>query len=129
MGYDLKSGKTYTIPQDGTIDSAYAVLLYPVPNKHSKETGLHMGIYKSKTDKDDGKQPYETFNIHVGSSDFDTYYGPSVLNQSGKNVYERSYVAIDTLMQAEIDDYDGGNTESRNGIRKGFVWKDWESDE
>ena len=131
MAYTLKTGKTYTDPHGGSHSSAYAVFYQINGNSRNnrKDKNLTLEIFRTEAGAKNGEAPYENHSFTVknegDNTHYDDYFSTTELSKLNKNPKKGAYSYLDMVMQAEIDD----EVNKHNGVRGGFKWEDWETDE
>ena len=125
MAIILKAGNTYSDRYtDGTSGNYYGVIDVCNLNKDAKKALLHLSIYKSSTERTNGKAPVESYSYTVNSDKYDTYFDVPVLETVGVNHFGQAYLYVLNEVR-ESSTFDDNGDE----ILGELVWKDWESDE
>ncbi len=125
MAIILKAGKTYSDRYtDGTSNTYYGVIDVCNLNKNEGKASIHLSIYKSSTERSNGRRPVETHSYIAMYDVYNTYFDITVLEQTGVNHFGKAY----EYLLSEIRE---SSTFDENGdeVLGELVWKDWESDE
>lgn len=125
MAIVLKAGNTYSDRYtEGTSDTYYGVIDVCNLNKDQKKALLHLSIYKSSTERTNGKAPVESYSYTVNSDNYNTYFDVAVLETVGVNHFGKAY----EYLLSEVRE---SSTFDENGdeVLGELIWKDWESDE
>jgi hypothetical protein len=125
MALVLKATKTYTdIFTDGTSDSYYGVVDVCNLNKHDCKAMISFQIYKSSSERTNGKSPIKTFSYTVSKDKYPNYFNVGLLDTAGVDQFQEAYLYI-------LNEVREPSTFDENGdeVLGALVWADWESDE
>lgn len=125
MAIVLKATKTYTdVYTDGTSTTYYGVVDVCNLNKNTCKAHIVLEIYKSSSERTNGKTPVESHNYDVTGSLYTTYFDVAVLDLVSIDQFKEAYLYILNEVR-EPSTYD----ENGDEVLGNLTWVDWESDE